>query len=46
MSTKAKSEAVRSGWLKGMTTTAVPIAIRRVRMAMAAASTWVEVTTP
>ena len=45
-STSAKSDAVRSGWLNGMTTTAVPIAIRRVRIAIAAASTCVEVTTP
>ena len=37
MSIRAKSEAVRSGWLKGMATTAVPILIRFVRWATAAA---------
>ena len=45
-STSAKSDAVRSGWLNGITTTAVPMRMRLSLWAAAAASTWVEVTMP
>ena len=45
-SISAKSEAVRRGWLKGTTTTAVPMRIRFSRCATAAAITCVEVTMP
>ena len=39
MSTIAHSSAMRTGWAKGATTTAVPIRTRRVSRASAAAST-------